>query len=150
MKFEPGRFPISWNPLSLGPTLPIYIVFTIYAFPNLVTLFSSFNLFIWTLELFHYGLLHHLCSLIYNFSKPLDLFSHRTILFWSFWTFGSLSYVFNFSCPRVSANLKPVCKLPHRALSVCFIIKQTPHLNKSIPKIFTWNKIFLQFPFFCQ
>ena len=47
----------------------------------------------------------------------------------------SLSYVFNFSFPRINANLKSVFRLLH-LVSLCFIIKQTPHLNESVPKIY--------------
>ena len=45
----------------------------------------------------------------------------------------SLSHVFSFSCPRISASLKFVRQLlPPHVLCDCFTIKQTPHLHKSI------------------
>ena len=48
-----------------------------------------------------------------------------------------------FTCPRISANLKSVYQILLYILCDCFIIKQSPKLNKSVPKIFTRNNHFL-------
>ena len=152
MESEPGKLPVSCNFSTHRPTLSIYNVFPLYVLPNLVTSFSCFKLFLWTLKLFRYSLFHFFCSSHYNFCKSSDLriFSHKAILFWGFWFLVSLSYFFNFFCPWIRVNLKPTCRLLHRALFGYFIIKKTPHLNKIILKIFTRNSYFLQFNCFFQ
>ena len=108
-----------------------------YILPNLGTLSNSFKLF----------------SLSISFGKSLSLRSsiisayyytaHYTTTSVSLWLFFSnrtistlvsLSYVFNFSFPQISANLKSLYRLIP-LVWLCFIIKQTPHLNESMPKI---------------
>ena len=63
MESEPGKLPVSCNFSTHRQTLSLYNVFPLYVLPNLVTSFSSFKLFLWTLKLFRYSLFHFFAHL---------------------------------------------------------------------------------------
>ena len=108
-----------------------------YILPNLGTLSNSFKLFSLSIS---FGRSLSLRSSIISAYYCTAHYTTTSVSLWLFFsnrtisTLVSLSYVFNFSFPQISANLKSLYRLIP-LVWLCFIIKQTPHLNESMPKI---------------
>ena len=125
------------NTLTHWPALPISAIRAVCVLPNQGTWSNSFELFPLSIRFRRSLLLRspiisaNYCTAHYTTTsvRLWPFLSNRTIS-----TVVPLSCVFNFSFPQISANLKSVCRLLP-LLWLCFIIKQSPHLNENIPKI---------------
>ena len=142
VRFESENFSVYCSSFTHWHAPPISAIHAVYVLPNLGTLSNSFKLFPLSisfgrsLSLWSSIISAYYCTAHYTTtSVSLWLFlSNRTISTLNYRFAPSLSYVFNFSFPQISANLKSVYRLLP-LVWLCFIIKQTPHLNESMPKI---------------
>ena len=113
MRFELENFSVYCDVLTHGPTLPISTIRAVYALLNLITLCSSFKLFV-RLTSFRGTIL--LRSSIVSAFCPAD-YTTTSVSLWTFFsnrtvsTHVSLPYVFNFACSQINANLRFVCRL---------------------------------------
>ena len=124
VRFESENFSVC-NTLTHWPALPHSAIRAVYILPNLGILSNSFKLFPLSisfgksLSLRSSIISAYYCTAHYT-TTSVNLwlfFSNRTIS-----TLASLSYVFNFSFPHISANLKSVYRLLP-LVWLCFIIK---------------------------
>ena len=135
-RFELENFSVYCNTLTHWPALPISTIRAVYLLPNLVTLSNYFNLFPLSISFGRSLSLRSsiisacYCTAHYTTTSVtlLVFLLNRTIS-----TLVFLSYVFNFACHQISANLRSVCQLPSPRVTV-FHYKTNPSFKWKYPE----------------
>ena len=114
VRFESENFSIYCNTLTHWSALLISAIRAVYVLPNLGTLSNSFKLFPLAIIFWRSVSLRSSITSAYYCTAHYTTISVSLGLFLSTMAISalvSLSYVFNFSLPQISVNLKSVCRL---------------------------------------